>query len=106
MSNKIVQYKKGLPNYFDEEFEFAKNELISHMKNKEYYLHDRQNIYKDINISVDYSTKNLNQASFENCIFEKCNFSSASFVNSKFVNCKFLGCDLKSTNFRSSYFDR
>lgn len=106
MSNKIVQYKKGLPNYFDDEFEFAKKELISHMKNKEYYLHDRQNIYKDINISVDYSTKNLNQASFENCIFEKCNFSSASFVNSKFVNCKFLGCDLQSTNFRSSYFEQ
>ena len=70
MCNEIVKYKKCLPNYFDDEFEIAKNELISHMKNKEYYLHDRQNRYKDINISVDYSTKNLNQASFENCILK------------------------------------
>ena len=105
MYNKITQYKRGLPLYFNDEFEIARNELILHMKNKEYYLHDRQNIYKNITIEVDYSTKNLNQASFENCIFKNCNFSSASFVNSKFVDCRFICCNLQSANFRSSYFE-
>ncbi|MBQ9658016.1 MAG: pentapeptide repeat-containing protein [Clostridia bacterium] len=105
MQNELTNYRKLIPSYFDDEYNAVTEELISHMKNKEYFLHDRQIIYQNTSIEVNYSTKNLNQAYFINCIFRNCNFESASFVNSKFIKCKFISCNLKSVNFHGSLFE-
>ncbi len=106
MNDDILKYSNIMPTYFEKEYNSAIEILTSHMKNKHYYLHDRQIAYNNVTISEDYSTKNLNNATFINCKFLDCNLSSVSMINSKFFNCKFSMCDLTSTNFRNSVINK
>lgn len=104
MEDKTLVLKRNIPIYFEEEYQEAINQLCSHMKNKEYFLHNRQVMYKGIQIKNDFSTKNLNHSHFIDCIFDGCNFDSASFLDSRFINCQFINCNLQATNFHCSFF--
>ena len=104
MEDKILVLKRNIPSYFEEEYQEVIEQLCSHMKNKEYFLHNRQVMYKGIKIKSDFSTKNLNHSHFIDCIFDGCNLDSASFLDSRFISCKFINCNLKATNFHCSLF--
>lgn len=106
LKNSLMAYKNQLNSYLENDYNLAIEKLTSHMKNKQYYLHDRRITYSDTKIEVDYATKNLNQSFFNNCKFVNCNFKCASFINSKFLNCKFINCNLTSTNFRNSIIEK
>lgn len=79
-------------------------ELSKHMKNKLYYNPTPLAVNEGIKIDGDYSTKNLRQSFFNDCVFDSVNYCNAGLSGSLFVKTQFNESNLLNTNFQSCDF--
>ncbi len=105
--NELENILKETENFFyvdDEKVNKLSKELTEHMNNKLYFNPAPLKINKGIKIYGDYSTKNLRQSFFDNCIFEGANYLDAGLAGSLFANSHFNECNFLNTNFQSCDF--
>ena len=101
----LEKYKNFTHSFNDEDYEQAVSILTSHMKNKSYYLHNRNFVYSGVTISNEnFSTKNFNQSIFVDTCFDMSNLQETGFSGSSFKNVIFKDCNLNSTVFYNCYF--
>ncbi len=79
-------------------------ELSEHMKNKLYFNPTPLKVNEGVQIHEDFSTKNLRQSFFYNCIFDGANYSDGGLAGSLFTNSQFYECNFINTNFQSCDF--
>lgn len=88
----------------DEEIIMLSKKLSTHMNNKLFFNPSPFGIHHKAKIYETYSTKNLRQSFFEECVFENADFSKSGLAGSVFVNSTINPCDFSDTNLQSCDF--
>ena len=102
--NKILQETEEFFFVDDEEAKKLSIKLTEHMNNKLYYNPTPLKVNNGVKINGNYSTKNLRQSFFQNCVFEDVNYHDAGLAGSLFVDSKIYESNLTNANFQSCDF--
>ena len=101
---KIIKETESFFYVDDVEIKKLSEELSEHMTNKLYFNPTPLRVNEGVIISEDYSTKNLRQSFFNNCIFDGANYSNAGLAGSLFGKSQFYECAFLNTNFQACDF--
>lgn len=104
MEESITHHTLELKHIDENTYENSLKNLNIHMKNKEFFKSCNFDIYKEADITEDFSFKNKRQSYYFKCRFTKCGFKETGFSGSVFVECEFIDCDFSESIFQSCIF--
>jgi len=54
--------------------------------------------------NIDFSTEELTEGEYDNCLFTNCKFNDTDLTNYSFIDCQFINCDLSNVTISHTLF--